>query len=345
MVDLDKGSWYRRLRDAGSTYTSRGVTVAGPRWVIVGDNSGSPTIDTVETADLDQLAPTFTARTPNGSDQLNDVAYVATGNRVNACGLNGRLEFSTDQGQTWSSIVLAGAVDLWGIVAVDGDPLSRFIVAGTGQIHGQNSSGVYTTRYSGPRPWVDVAYRAGNGWVVISSDGYASQSADGSTGSFGTPAPHVVTTTPLVQIAANASYYIAVGNDGEVWRSATGLSGSWVELAPNIGIDLLAITPLAADNVWAAHDANNFIWLSTNNGASWARSDYFATGEVYRIWNETTYAMAVGQRGRVHLSFDDVQEDFVSTAVEPVPPAAFGANADMAGDAVRRLIGQFRSSS
>lgn len=340
MVALAKGTWFRRATyQAGNTL--HGVTSVGPRWVAVGESSGAPLIMTVETADLDQLAPTFTTRTPAGTDPLRDVDYISAEDRCVACGLNGRIEYSQDKGLTWSTLVLTGTPNMAAIVGVTGDALSRFIVAGTGSIWGQNNSAVWSARYSGARDWVDVAHRTGAGWVVVASDGYASQSATGGAGTFA--GAYQLSAYPLHSVAANASYFVAVDNFGWVYRSTTGLSGSWTKTITRDFNPLVSVQPMASDNDWALVDIGKNIWWSDDNGATWAETGFAVTDAVERMANGSTYALAVGADETVHVSTDATQDDYVTSVVAPTPPLAFGANADMAGDAVRRLVTQFRS--
>ena len=181
MATFDKGTWWRTQRLTTAAQVLRRLASATDRWVIVGEDSGSPLILTVETADFNDASPTFTARTPNGSDPLWDVAYIGTEDRVNAVGDNGRVEFSLDKGQTWSSLALPGGEDLRGIVGVSGDANSRFVAVGDGRVYGQNSSGVWSARWSGASSWLSVAHRATAGWVAVGTTGDGLYSADGLT--------------------------------------------------------------------------------------------------------------------------------------------------------------------
>lgn len=230
---------------------------------------------------------------------------------------------------------------MYDIVGVTGDP-TRFVAVGTNVIFGQSQTSNWTTRWTGSASWSSVAYRAGAGWVVVSFTGSATQSPTALNGSFITP--YSITGNVLWKVRANDSYFIAVGTNGSIFRSATGLSGSWTDFSLAAAPTLKAITPLAADTYWVASDTDGRSWYSSDNGATWTINEPI-TRDFNDLIYAAPYALACGDYGSIYLTYEQNQADFITTATTPAPPPAFSANADMTNDAVRRLIGQFRSSS
>ncbi len=144
------------------------------------------------------------------------------------------------------------------------------------------------------------------------------------------------------KVRANSNYFIAVGDDGLVWRSATGLSGSFNNVA-GFGTAMRAVVPLAATGLWAAFDSGFGCWFSSDDGDNWTPIPDVAA-QVLDGFDSFDTALACGGDGRVLVSYAQTQVDYVAPESDAQEPGvAFNANADMAGDAVRRLITQFRS--
>lgn len=341
MAIAKKGTWWRTSKLTPSSETLRGVTPTGTRWVFVGEDSGSPRIYTVESADFDNLSPTFTARTPNGTDPLWDVAFLSAENILNAVGDNGRVERSTDGGTTWASLVFGGTPNMKGIVGVTGEVNSRFIAVGVDTIRGQANTGLWTTRWSGSRIWNSVAYNATVGWVVVGNAGYATQSPTGASASWLTP--YQIGSNPFWEIDANTNCFIAVGNLGDVYRSTTGLPGSWTRIAFPTKVNLRTVTHLGS-NRWAVVAFDGTSWVSEDDGLSWAVNSRQIDDAPTGVAAETARAAVVGSNGGIYVSYDQTQEDYAPGDIAPpAPPPAFSENDDMAGDAVRRLATQFSS--
>jgi hypothetical protein len=341
MAVAKKGTWWRTSKLSPSAETLRGLAPAGTRWVFVGENTGSPRIYTVQTADFNSLSPTYTARTPNGTDPLWDVAYLSAEGIINAVGDNGRVERSSDLGDSWLSLTLSGSPDLKGMVGVTGEALSRFVAVGVNAIFGQANTGVWTSRWSGSQQWNSVAHNATVGWVAVGNNGYVTQSTTGANGSWLTK--YQVGTEPLWEIDANANCFIAVGNDAKVYRSTTGLSGSWTQIAFPGRSNLRTVAHLGS-NRWGIVAFDGWNWTSDDDGLSWQTSTYIIDDDPKGIAAETDRAAVVGSSGGIYISFDQTQEDYVAPDIEtPSAPPAFTENDDMAGDAVRRLSTQFRS--
>ena len=343
MVTLAKGTWWRRHRDAGATQVLRASAIASTRTIFVGNNSSSPLIVTVDTTDLAELAPTYTARTANGSDQLYGVAHIATENETVAVGNNGRVEDSQDQGLNWSSQVLSLSPPLYDVVGVSGDA-SRFVAAGFNSIWTQNQSAVWTRTWQGGQRWDSVTHMPGVGWVAVGQNGYASHSPTALNGTW--LAPYQITTTGLAKVRSSGSLYMAVGQGGKIFTSATGLSGSWADRSIAVAANLNALAWLGGDSWIAIWGTYNRAWYTDDNGINWTELDTAFQYGMSGVDSGATYALACGGRANTFVSYDQIQADYVEPAdIEPpgeVGPA-FSANDDMAGDAIRRLITQFRS--
>ena len=339
MAIAQKGAWWREQRTKVGTQALRGVVNAGVRWVAVGDDSGAPLILTVETADAQDLAPAFTARSAAGTDVLNGVAYVAVGVRVAAVGDNGRIEESSNQGQTWTGQNVAGSPDFNDITSNSGDATSRFIAAGVDEIWGQDNLGSWTQRWSGSQTWRSVAYRAGAGYFAAGDGGFGSHSPSGAVGTW--TAPFSMSAATVNKVRANNNLFLAASGN-LIWKSVTGLSGSW-SIASALSGTIQTVFPLATTGFWAAFDTGFGCWLSSDDGSTWVEVPD-VPGQILDGFDQNATAYAVGSGGAALVSFGQAQDDYVDPGVETqtVGPA-FSPNADMAGDAVRRLVTQFRS--
>lgn len=343
MVLVAKSTWWRTSKLLPATEDLRGIAATGTSWIIVGEDSGTPKIYTIPTDDTELVNPTYTARTPSGTDALYDVAHLQGENRTAACGLNGVIEYSSDKGATWNHINLGTGPDLYGITGRDGDALSKFVAAGDGEIWGANSAGTWTQRRSGPRVWRSITNRSTLGWCAVGNDGYATHSSNAVVGNWTTA--YLATDVTLRDIASNDNYFMAVGNDGRVIRSATGLSGSWTQLETLTSGGLATVHQLAATGSWVIFSLSGRSWVSDDEGATWTENDYQIADQIFGLENAPDRMLSCGDNGGIYVSYDQTQENYVSTVETPTPPAAFTANADMAGDAVRRLVTQFRSGS
>jgi hypothetical protein len=339
MATAPIGTWWRTSKLTPANEVLRGVTAANTRWVFVGYDSGSPRIYTVQSNDFDNVAPTFTARTPNGSDPLYSVDWIATEDIACAVGDNGRIEISFNKGDSWSSLVLGGGKDMRDVVGLSGSATANMVAVGDGVISARSSGGGWTSRWTGVRFWRSVAYRSGVGWVAVGDGGYATQSPTADVSTFVTPYQAGLQT--LYGVGGNASYYIAVGTEGKAYRSATGLSGSWTGFEVENGKTIYAIVPLTSDNNWAAIAVTGESYTSSDNGQTWTKNAYQIADSVYAMDAGPNRAGAVGANGGIYYSAAQTQEDPTAITPPAVEPA-FGANSDMDGDAVRRLVGQFR---
>ena len=341
MVLVPKGTWWRESATDAVTKSYLGVAIASTRTMLVGNLSGGPLIAYINTANLGDLSPTVTQVATGHSDLLVSIDYIPTPgiDEAIAVGENGRVDWTLNQGLNWNSTIL-GIADLNDIAGV-APGATQWIAPGVNVIWGRDGFGTWTTRWTGTRPWSSVAYRASAGWVVVAQDGYATQSPTGLNGTFITP--YQVAAVSFTRIRANSSYFIAIGLNGAIYRSATGLSGSWTDISIGGSSFLFGITPLAADNNWAISDLTGKSWYTSDNGTTWTENRAATPQPLNGLTNNTVYAVGAGGSGHVYVSFDQEQADFVTTATAPVPPAAFSANDDMSGDAVRRLVTQFRS--
>lgn len=342
MAIAARGEWWRLHRNDVGGQVLRGITNAATRWVLVGEVSGSPLIVTTETTDEQTNLPTFTSRTPGGTDPLNDVTYISSPPLVAACGDNGVIESSSDQGQNWTDITLSGTPDLYGITGFSGDATSRFITVGVNEIWGQNSGVTWSRRWSGSQTYRSVAHREVQGFVAVGDNGFAAHSPTGASGTW--TAPYSMGIGHFLKIATNNSYFMAISDSGYLYRSTTGLSASWT-LVRNFGTTMASIVPILTIGSWVAFSQGFDAWITTDDGDTWTQITPDLVREVTDAHSQGTRAMTCGPDGVALITYNDSQEDFVSTAVEPAPPPAFSPNDDMAGDAVRRLVTQFRSSS
>lgn len=342
MATLEKGSWWRVSAVGAAADIYRATVIAPTRTIFVGENSGTPLIQTVDTADLALLAPTYTPRAPNGTDRLFGVAHISAENIVAAVGGNGRIEESTDQGLNWTSQTVALNPFLYDVVGVTGDATSRFVAVGVNKIWGQDNTGTWTERWTGSQQYFGVAWRSGAGWVAVGSSGNAAHSPTGAAASW--TAPYSVHTVSLNKVRANTSYFLAVSSDGKVFRSTTGLAASWTDVSPVGGGNFVALAPMAADNDWALLDGVGDGFITDDNGATWTANRFATAYFPQGMANTGANVVASGNNGSAFVSFAQTQEDYVAPVQEiQAPEAAFIANADMAGDSVRRLVTQFRS--
>jgi hypothetical protein len=87
---------------------------------------------------------------------------------------------------------------------------------------------------------------------------------------------------------------------------------------------------------------NGRSWFSGNNGLTWAENGHQLSDQPNGADGGAVTLAAAGNNGGVYVSYDQEQEDHTPVAA-PTVPAAYGENDDMSGDAVRRLVTQFRS--
>lgn len=334
------GTWWRTSKLLPATEVLRGVTSAATRWIFVGYDTGAPKIYTVENADFDVDPSTFTARTPNGPDPLYGTDYISGEDIAVAVGDNGRIETSSNKGDSWSSLTVATATDFRDVVGLTGSTTANMVAVGDGAIWGRNDVGSWSSRWLGSNFWQSVAYKSGSGWVAVGTDGWVTQSPTAASLSFITP--YRFDTATLWCVAANASYFIAGGAGGKLWRSATGLSGTWAALTIDTTASIAAIAKLTTDNNWALIAFSGKSFTSTDNGLTWVANDAFIADNIWSMQAGLVRAGAVGTNGGIHYSASQTQEDPVAVA-PPTSAPAFSANADMSGDAVRRLVTQFRS--
>lgn len=343
MATAQKGTWWRRLYDDLAANVLRMAAIAPTRTILVGQNSTSPLILTIDTADIEQASPTVTPRTANGSDVLYGVAHIETENVTVAVGANGRIENSTDQGLNWTSQTVSLLPALWDVVGVSGDQ-SRFVAAGHNSIWVQNQSAVWTRHWQGSQPWYGVAHKPSTGWCLVGPNGYVTTSPTALNGTFLTP--FQITIYGLNKVKANSQMFMAVGGFGKIFRSETGASGSWNEVSLPGNPNLYNITPLDSDSTWAVIDTLGYIWYTENNGSTWTaieeRSLYYGASGLTAS-SDYRYGLAMGGRANFHVTYDQEQADYVQPddVLQTAPPA-LNANDDMAGDAVGRLVTQFR---
>jgi hypothetical protein len=341
MAIVQKGTWWREHRTGAGGETLRGVVRAGSRWVFVGDTSLAPLIVTLDATVEEDNLPPFVTRTPAGSDFLRDVGYVATGATLAACGDNGVVESSTDQGATWSSLNVAGSPHLYGIVAKSGDALSRFVAVGVNEIWGQDNTATWTQRWSGSQTWRSVGVRVGHRWVAVGDNGWASESSTGGVGTWSAPFNFGIGN--LIKCETNANYFLALSHLGYLYRSTTGVSGSWTQIH-NFSETMAALVPVLTTGAWVAFSAGTKVFYSADDGDTWTRNDGDVTQGVLDAYNISGGpAIGCGYIGSAQVSYGQVQSDPPDLTPQPETPPAFSANDDMAGDAVRRIISQFRS--
>lgn len=338
MTTLPPGAWWRSSRQGTLGQVITGAVIGPTRLIIVGEDSGSPIIYTALAADLRELTPTYSQETPAGSDPLRGVDYTADISEAVAVGDNGSVETSGNEGLSWSAQTLAGSPDLSDVVAVSG-ATSRFVAVAPGEIWGRDAAGTWTTRWTGANTFYSVAYRAGAGWVASGLSGWTTQSPTAANGSF--IAPYQIAPGDITRIRANNSYFIAVGDGGKIWRSATGLSGSWTDISLTETFNLDYISPTAADNGWAISSLNR-TWYSQDNGTTWVYAGDRAYSVSPMTTNNDVTIAGSNAFGWTWVSYEQFQADYFTTVTGDAPPA-FSPNADMAGDAVRRLVTQFRS--
>lgn len=340
MATAPRATWWRTSKLGPGAEVLRGTALAGDAWVFVGFNGSAPRIYTILSTDFAEDSPTFTARTPNGTDPLYGVAYISAENVVCAVGDGGRIELSFDKGASWGSFTLAANPDFRGVVGLSGSTTANFVAVGDGAIWGRNDAGTWSSRWLGSQLWHSVEYRAGAGWVAVGASGNATHSATAAASSF--LAPYSVDTSTLWVVRGNDSYYLAGGTAGALFRSSTGLSGSWTQLTIDTTQSIGAIWKLGPDNDWALVTFTGEIFVSANNGATWSKSDYVITNNVWGISMGNNQGAGVGSNGGIYYSEQQAQADHVPVAA-PASPLAFSENNDMGGDAVRRLATQFRS--
>lgn len=339
MATAPRATWWRTSKLGPANEVLRGVALANDQWIFVGYDSGSPRIYTIPSASFGDVPASYTARTPNGTDPLYGVDYASAEDIACAVGDNGRIETTLNRGASWVSLSVSGSPDLRDVVAVTGSTTALMVAVGDSAIWGRDNTGVWTGRWGLSQYWYSVAYRSGVGWVTVGANGNGSHSATAANGSW--LAPYSIDTSILHVVRGNSSYYIAGGTGGKIFRSTTGLSASWTRHQLDTSSDIGAITPLAADNVWALLTYTGEIFYSVNNGMTWTKQDYVISGDVWSMDVGNNMGGAVGDYGAIYYSDNQVQEDHIPVAA-PTPPPAFTENDDMAGDAVARLSTQFR---
>ena len=345
MVSIAKGTWWRQIRRTVATEIFNAVASASDWWVLVGqDGSGNPIAWRILKSSATGY-PIFYSGQPTGSVPLNDVDFLSNESIVFAVGDTGRIYESSNLGQSWTNYGLSPANDIDGVVCVAADPNSNVIAVGNGAIWGRDTLKTFTTRWTGSQQWKSVAYRPGAGWVVVGNSGWVTQSPSGINGTF--IAPYQITTQNFKRIRTNDTYFMAVGSFGDVWRSPTGLPGSWLKLDLGTSDVFFVGTALYyATAGWVAATYDGEFWYTSNNGDSWTKGDFVFPDAVRNCDAVFESALMVGDYGTAYVSFDDSQTDYVEpddiTGQGEVGPA-FSENNDMAGDAVRRLVTQFRS--
>lgn len=342
MTIAERGTWYRLSRNGVLNERVRGISRADPNIIFVTETVGVPGIFTTPQSTIEDLAPTYTARTPGGSSRLNDVGWVQSSNTAIACGFTGAIETSTDSGQTWSHQSLTTEA-FYKLIAHPIDAGSQFIVVGDKEIWGRDNAGVWTIRASTPvNFWRGVAFRA-SGWVAVADFGFVTTSPTGLAGTWTAPF-QLVPGERFTDIRANAVRFMATTQEGSVWTSTTGASGTWTRLAVPGAPYLSSIEQLGIFGHWIAFGIAGNPYLTENDGATWQAIDNAIPSLIDVVRSPLTiYNIAAGNDGRVYVSFDQEQETYVDPITEPVPGPAYLPNPDMAGDAVERLIMQLRS--
>lgn len=343
MALLKKGTWWRLAYTGPLADNWAGVAVAAQRTILVGENVPNSLLSFIPGANLEDIPVPLFPISQSWGDGLTSIAYIPTlgVDEMVLVGENGRYSWSVNQGANWNTAAFAGNPDMRDIAGVSGQP-TQFVAVASNVVWGRDSLGTWSTRWTGTRPWGGVAYRAGAGWVVVGTDGYAMHSPSGLNGTFGTP--YVVTTGAMGRVRANDSYFIATDTSAGIWRSSTGLSGSWTDISLGGSHVFLVAMPMAADNEWVVFDYTGQWWYTSDNGDNWTLGDLALDFGVIAVGVDATYAVCATLNGKIYVSYDLEQEDHTPVDA-PAPDAAFGANDDMAGDAVRRLVTQFRSGS
>lgn len=346
MVTLAKGTWWRQVRRSIATESFNAVASVSDRWVLVGTTGGAaPLIIWCLKSQMLGPVPIFYTGSAIGSVPLNDVDYLSNESIAFAVGDSGRMYESSDLGANWTNYALSPANDIDGVVCVAADPNSNVIAVGNGAIWGRDTLKTFTTRWTGSQQWKSVAYRPGAGWVVVGNSGWVTQSPSGINGTF--IAPYQITAQNFKRIRSNSTHFIAVGSFGDVWRSATGLPASWTKLdLGTSGVFFIGTALGYSDQTWVAATYDGEFWYTSNNGDSWTKGDFVFPDAVRNCDAVFESALMVGDYGTAYVSYTDDQADYVEpddiTGQGEVGPA-FNPNNDMAGDAVRRLVTQFRS--
>lgn len=336
------GTWWRLSRSGAGVETLRAAHTLGTQWAFVGSDAGAPLVYTVASDDLDLVSPTYTKRTPAGTDDLYGVGYASAENLTVAVGSNATVEESTNKGASWSQQNLAGNDLLLSVVGVTGSATALMVASGVDVIWGRDNAGVWTTRWTGSQIFNEIAYMSGQGWVAVGGNGKGTHSATAANGSFAAPFNITQAGANLNSLASNSTYFVAVGNDGNAYRSLTGQNLSWSRFGIDPGTAFIAVIPTANNNKWAAITTAGAVWTSSDNGQTWTLQSTNALTGVQGGHGATNRSALVGTSSRVWVSNNQEQADHVPVAT-PAPPLAFSENDDMAGDAVRRLSTQFRS--
>ena len=345
MVSIAKGTWWRQIRRTVATESFNAVASASDWWLLVGTDGGTAPLAYRVQKSAAIGFPIFYSGNLTGAVPLNDVDYLSNESIAFAVGDSGRMYESSDLGQNWTNYALSPANDIDGVVCVAADPNSNVIAVGNGAIWGRDTLKTFTTRWTGSQQWKSVAWRVGVGWVVVGNSGWVTQSPTGINGTF--IAPYQITAQNFKRIKANSSVFMAVGSFGDVWRSATGLPASWTQLdLGTSGVFFVGTALGYSDQTWVAATYDGEYWYTDDNGDSWTKAG-FAFPDAPRNCDAVfESALMVGDYGTAYVSFSQDQDDYVEpddiTGQGEVGPA-FDENNDMAGDAVRRLVTQFRS--
>lgn len=340
MAVIPVGQQWRLQRLGAATELFFGVTVISNRWVFVGETNGAPYIVTAGRAGFVTDSPSFSIRVPAGSDILRAVDFLS-GTELVAVGDNSVVETSINNGTDWSSQNLSSSpADLLAIVGTPSVTDPKLVAVGESIIWSRSAGGTWTLRDTTPKTWVGIGWKGG--WVAVSNDGYAIQSNDGLTWG----SQYQITTQAMRAVRANDNYFIAVGYNGSIFRSATGLSGSWTDYSIDTTHDFDSIAPIGATLKWCAITRQGHFYYSGDDGATWEQTANVNTYILRDIVFDPIdkWGAACGNYDQCYASAEEEQVDHVPLD-QPAPPPALTDNDDMAGDAVRRLVAQFRSST
>jgi hypothetical protein len=243
---------------------------------IVEGSGGEPVWDVSDSifSIVSELPNSITVQAPNGGERLYSgslymIEWITTGTVGNV-----RIEYSTDDGNSWGMVVEATSNDgNWEWDVPDSPSISCLVrvseVSGDGD-------GALADESDGVFEIVSDTTPCGRSWVTANYTG----------------------SDDFTFVAVGNGQFVAVGKGGKIMTSSNGKS--WAAQSSGTGSDLYGV--VYGNGVFVVVGANGVILSSTNNGVSWTVRDSNTVNDLYGVVYGDNQFVAVGVSGAMVTS-------------------------------------------